>query len=46
MASATLISCLDDIIVMLRFDCPISERAINWPVYEVRFTVVGMHYAP
>ena len=37
---------VDDIIVMLRSDWPASERAISragWPVYEVRFTGVGMH---
>ena len=41
-----LISCLDDIIVMLRSDWPTSERVISragWRVYEVRFTGVGMH---
>ena len=40
---SNLISCLD---VMLRFDWPTSERAVSqagWPVYEVRFTGVGMH---
>ena len=39
------ISCLDDIIVMLRSNWPILERAVSragWPVYEVRFTGVGM----
>ena len=41
MASVTLISCLDDIIVMRRSDRPTSERAVSragWPVYEVQFT--------
>ena len=41
-----LISCLDDIIAMLRSGWPTSERAVSragWPVYEVRFTSVGMY---
>ena len=38
-----VISCLDDIIVMLRSDWPTSERTVSragWPVYKVG---VGMH---
>ena len=29
MASATLISCLDDVVVMLRSDCPTLEHAVS-----------------